>query len=100
MGLFLISLTVIFSYGVDNVSATSSGTIYVNGSSGNDAFNGSSWLLAKKSIKNATETVTSDGTVNIANGVYSGDNNTKITVDKNMKYSWSKSRWYRNKRNR
>ena len=83
----LIGLFVIFSYGMGNVSAasTSSGnTIYVNGSGGNDSNDGSSWLSAKQSINNATGTINVNGTINIANGNYSGVNNTRITIDKNM----------------
>ena len=38
----------------------------------------------KKSIKNATGTVSDGGIVNIADGVYSGENNNNITLDKNM----------------
>lgn len=78
----LLSIIFIALSAADNVSAAS--TIYVNGSSGNDDNDGSSWLLAKKSIKNATKTVTNGGTVNIANGIYTGVNNTKITIDKSM----------------
>ncbi len=33
----------------------------------------------KQSIKNATETVNTNGTVNIADGQYTGSNNTGIT---------------------
>jgi autotransporter family porin len=82
-GLILIGLMVIFSYGMGNVSATGN-TIYVNGSGGQDTSDGSSWLLAKKSIKNATGTVNNGGTVNIANGQYTGTDNTNITITKNM----------------
>ena len=87
LGIVLIGLFVIFSYGIGNVSAssTSSGnTIYVNGSGGNDTNDGSSWLLAKQSISNATGTVNTNGTINIANGQYTGTGNTGITIDKNM----------------
>ena len=83
-GLLLIGLVVIFSYGVGNVSAASGNTIYVNGSGGHDTNDGSSWLLAKQSIKNATGTVSTNGTVKIANGVYAGDNNTNIQINNNM----------------
>jgi len=82
--LFLVGLVVIFSYGVGNVSAASGDTIYVNSTGGHDTSDGSSWLNAKKSIKNATATVNSGGTVNIANGKYSGSDNTNITIDKGM----------------
>jgi predicted outer membrane repeat protein len=92
-GLFLIGIVIIFLYGMGNVSATSGNTIYVNGSSGNDAWDGQSPTLQfdksifhgpKKSIKNAIGTVIAGGTVNIANGNYSGIDNTQITIDKNV----------------
>ncbi len=81
----ILLLTVIFAVlsVTDDVSASSS-VIYVNGSSGSDNNDGSTWLLAKKSIKNATKTVTNGGTVNIANGLYTGVNNTKIIIDKDI----------------
>ena len=78
LSVFLTALSV-----TGDVSASSS-VIYVNGSSGNDNNDGSSWLLAKKSIKNATKTVTNGGTVIIEKGLYTGVNNTKITIDKDM----------------
>jgi predicted outer membrane repeat protein len=62
----------------------------VNGSSGNDAWNGQSSTYQsgitgpKKSIKNATGTITKYGTIKIANGVYSGIKNTNITITKSM----------------
>ncbi len=68
---------------VSTVSAASS-VVYVNGSHGNDSWSGTSWATAKLTIKNATGTVANGGTVNIANGVYSGTKNTKITIEKNM----------------
>ena len=58
--------------------------IYVNGSSGSDSNSGATWFLAKKTIKNATGTVKSGGTVHIADGVYKGANNGNITINKNM----------------
>jgi hypothetical protein len=86
-GIFLIGIFVIFSYGIGNVSATSANTIYVNNSGGDDSFDGTSWLTAKKSITNAVDSVSSDGTINIADGQYSGDKNTKIVITKNMNIS-------------
>ena len=80
-GLVLIGLVFIFSYGVGNASAASGNTIYVNGSGGHDTNDGSSWSLAKQSIKNATDNVNVNGKVNIANGNYSGVNNTEINID-------------------
>jgi hypothetical protein len=82
--LLFLSLALIFTVSVNNVSATPINTIYVNGSSGNDTYDGSTWLLAKKTIKNATDNVNTNGTVNIANGQYTGINNTEITINKNM----------------
>lgn len=78
-----------FSYSIGNVSAAPGDTNYVNGSSGNDAWDGQSATHSgtsgpKLSIKNATGTVNKNGTVNIANGVYTGVNNTNITINKNM----------------
>jgi hypothetical protein len=64
-----ISLAVIFSFGTGNVAAASPGdSIYVNNSGGSDLNDGSSWLSAKQSIINATGTVNTNGTVNIADG--------------------------------
>ena len=55
--LLLLSLALVFTVSVKDVSATPVDTIYVNGSSGNDAADGSTWILAKKSIQNATGNV-------------------------------------------
>ncbi len=75
---------------IGDVSANP-GIIYVNDSSGNDSWDGESdvWdgistVGPKKSIKNATGTVSDGGIVNIADGLYSGENNNNITLDKNM----------------
>ena len=58
--------------------------IFVNGSSGLDTNDGYSWDTPKLTIQNATGTVSSNGVVNIANGVYTGPGNTNITINKNM----------------
>ena len=86
--LFSIVFTVLST--VNAVSADSS-IIYVNDSGGNDnwdgqapIWDGTSTIGPKKSIKNATGTVTAGGTINIANGHYFGENNTNVTIDKNM----------------
>ena len=73
---------------MDDVSADSS-VIYVNATGGNDAWDGlsSSWNGTsgpKKTIGGGTNTVTANGTVNIANGLYTGSNNRDITLNKNM----------------
>jgi len=58
--------------------------IYVNGSHGSDSWDGLSWKTAKLSIKNAVGTVSNDGTVKIANGVYTGTKNTAININKDV----------------
>ena len=86
----VLSLSLIFTFCVSDVSAASGDIIYVNGSSGNDSWDGQSaaWVSGttgpKLSIKNATGTVNSGGTVNIANGNYKGIYNTKIIINKDM----------------
>ena len=85
----LIGLVVIFSYGMGNVAAAPGDIIYVNGSSGQDTWDGQLAVWngtsgPKATIKNATGTVNNGGTVNIANGLYTGVNNTNITINKNM----------------
>ena len=86
--MILIGLVFIFSYGVGDVSAAPGDVIYVNGSSGNDSWDGQSAIFQtgtlhgpKYSIKNATGTITSGGTVYIANGTYKEHN---INIDKYM----------------
>ena len=86
--LVFISLIVIFSYSVGNVSAAPGSTIYVS-SSGNDSWDGQSaaWNGTsgpKLSIKNATGTVNTNGTIKIKNGIYTGINNTNIYINKNV----------------
>jgi adhesin HecA-like repeat protein len=84
-GLFLVGLVVIFSCGVSNVSAAS--PIYVS-THGNDSWNGLNSIRVsgtlngpKATIKNATGTVKSGGTVKIASGIYKEN---KIIINKNM----------------
>ena len=84
--LVLIGLMVIFSYGVVNVSAANASTIYVNGSSGNNTWNGQSAVWngtagPKATIANATGTINNKGTVYIADRIY---NESNITIDVNM----------------
>ena len=85
--LMFLGIVVIFFATVSAVSASStsstltSSTIYVNGSNGNDDNDGTSWEWAKKTITNATNTVTSGGTIYIANGNY---NEHEIQANKDM----------------
>jgi predicted outer membrane repeat protein len=83
--LFLfLGLSMIFLFTVQNVSAVNNNTIYVNSSSGDDSSDGATWLTAKKSIKNATGTVNKGGNIFISNGLYIGENNSMINIDKDM----------------
>ena len=89
--LVLIILALIFTYGVGNASAADSGTIYVNATSGNDDWNGQSATYQpstnngpKLTIQNATGTISANGTIDIANGIYAGVKNNNITINKNM----------------
>lgn len=79
--LLLINLTLLFC--LTTVSAADNDTMYVatNGSDSNDGF---SWDTPKLTIKNATGTLNTNGTIHIAKGEYKGENNTGITIDKNM----------------
>ena len=82
-----ISMVFIFSIGISTVAA-SPDTIYVN-TAGNDLWDGqyATWNGTsgpKLTIKNATATVISDGTIYIANGTY---NETGISVyNKNINF--------------
>ncbi len=84
-GLILFGLMIIFSYGMDNVSAASGDSIYVS-SSGNDDYNGlnSTWTGGlngpKATIENATGTIKPNGTVHIARGTYN-ESNIQINTD-------------------
>lgn len=67
---------------VDNI-------IYVNGTSGDDTWDGQNPIWngtsgPKLTIKNATDTVNTGGTVNIAEGTYSGSGNTNIIINKDL----------------
>ena len=91
ISLMLISLIFILSLGISAVSASSTladnSTIYV-GTNGNDDYDGLSDVYnsttksgPKATIKNATGTVSVNGTVHIANGIY---NESGIVLDKSM----------------
>ncbi len=79
----VLGLLIIFSYGPGLVSAAGN-TIYVNGSSGNDSWDGLTHETAKLSIKNAVNTVNTGGTIYVSTGIYSGTNNSDITIDHTM----------------
>ncbi|MGB7969813.1 MAG: Ig-like domain-containing protein [Methanobacterium sp.] len=82
----LFGLFFIFSYSLGNVAAATNNTIYVNGSSGNDSWDGQLAIWngtsgPKATIKNATGTVSTGGTVYIADGTYEQNN---IPINSNM----------------
>jgi autotransporter family porin len=89
--LVILGLVIIFSYGVGNVAAagnTTGDNVYVD-THGNDSWDGLSSTHSgltgpKLTIQNATGTVNSGGTVNIAKGYYTGAKDNNITIDKNM----------------
>ena len=87
ISLLLIGVSIIFSFGINATSAANSPNIYVNGSSGNDNWNGlnSTWINTtngpKATIQNATGTVGSNGTVKVASGTY---DETGIEINTNM----------------
>ena len=87
ISLLLIGISIIFSFGINATVAANTSNMYVNSSSGSDTYNGlnSTWIGGlngpKATIKNATGTVKSDGTVHIASGTYKENN---ITINKNM----------------
>ena len=83
----MIGLAIIFSFNIQSAAAANSSTIYVS-PSGNDNYNGQSAVLdgnngPKKTIKNAVNAVSTDGTVNIANGVYY-ENSIAVTKSMNI----------------
>jgi len=87
LGLILIGLMVIFTFGTGNVSAAGN-TVYVNASGGSDSYNGLSPVHTtgktgpKATITSGVAAVTANGTLYIANGVYSGTKN--VATNKNM----------------
>ncbi len=71
-------------------AAADASVIYVNATGGNDNWNGQSQFYVngttgpKKTINSGTTAVLANGTVNIADGTYSGTGNWEITLTKNM----------------
>lgn len=68
---------------VNNSNTTNASTIYVDQARGNDANPGTS-DNPKRSIKSAVYAVYENGTISVASGQYSGDNNTNIVINKNI----------------
>ena len=89
LSLLLMGLAILFSFSIQAVSADP-GQLYVNTTSGNDDYNGESPVFVsgvigpKKTIKNATKAVITDGTVYIASGIY--NENGISDFSKNINY--------------
>lgn len=79
----LISLLFLFTVFL-TISSASAANIYVNSTGGNDSANGTSWQFAKQTIQGGLGSTSDGDTLNLANGVYSGINNTNITINKNL----------------
>ena len=85
ISLLLIGVAVIFSFGINSSSAVVTPSIYVS-THGNNNWDGqlATWNGTsgpKATIKNATGTIASGGTVHIASGTYKENN---ININKNM----------------
>ena len=78
----LIVLTIVFSFSLATASAAA--PVYVDAIHGSDSNTGTI-DHPKKSIQSGVNKVSTDGTVIIANGVYSGQNNRNIYIKKSMK---------------
>lgn len=68
---------------IKNVSSRINSTIYVDDSTGDDKHQGT-MISPKKSIKNAVNTVVNGGTIIIAKGVYEGESNNNIQINKSI----------------
>ena len=81
--IIFLSFALMLGLSVNTLAAADGDTIYVS-SSGDDSNDGLTWATAKKTIKNATNTVNTGGTVIIADGTYSGTGNSNIAISKSM----------------
>lgn len=85
--LLVLSFALTLSFNAETASAVVVQDLYVNGTSGNDAWDGTSPVYVsgtvgpKKTIKNAASVVSSSGTVKIAEGTYKEQN---IVINRNM----------------
>jgi len=89
IALLLIGLVVVFSYSMGNVAAAPT-TVYVNVTSGNDAYDGSSAAHTTGThgpvadLSTGIKDVNASGTVKVASGLYTGSKNYGITINKNL----------------
>ena len=88
ISLFLLGIGFIFSFGISTTTAANTSSIYVN-THGNDSWDGLNSTYTsgtngpKATIKNATGTVESNGTVHIASGTYN-ESNIQINTSMNI----------------
>ncbi len=84
--LLILGIVAIFSFGINTTSAANSSSVYVS-TQGNNSWDGLNSAYTsgingpKATITNATGTVASNGTVQIASGTY---NESNITINTNM----------------
>ena len=89
ISLLILGLIIICSIGTNNASAANTTTIYVS-TQGNNNWDGLSPIYnttgsgPKLTILNATSTVTNDGTIYIANGIYNQTGDYNININENM----------------
>nr|WP_319372421.1 DUF11 domain-containing protein [uncultured Methanobacterium sp.] len=82
--ILILGLLIIFAATISSSSAAN--TIYVNNATGNDDYDGTSATVTgptvgpKATIQNGTDTVDSDGTVNVADGLYKE----AVVINKNL----------------
>jgi parallel beta-helix repeat protein len=84
---FVLIVLFLFAVSLATLSTSNAAaTLYVNGTSGNDTYDGTSptWVSGtigpKKTIQNASNSVDTSGTVNVASGTY----NEHITIGKSL----------------
>ena len=81
--IIFLSFALMLGVSVNTLAAAGGDTIYVS-SSGDDSNDGLTVATAKKTIKNATNTVNAGGKVIIADGTYSGTGNSNMAISKSM----------------
>jgi len=65
-------------------TAASAGTVYVDGTGGDDANDGTSWATAVETIAKGVELATDGMTVLVADGTYTGAANKNIEIDETL----------------
>lgn len=79
----ILLILILFAVLVSISSASAASTVYVNSTTGLDT-NPGTIDQPYQSISKGVESIDENGTIYIANGVYTGGNNTNITISKSM----------------